>query len=173
MHLHHGRPSFVRASLPTHHSKGTACATLLWQLMRVSCSWLTSSVDGGGGDDEDAVLRWAVERVGRVGGGAGAAAAPKAPLSLRDPALATSHFLLHLLYALDPRIVNWAMVAPLPCVSRADCTANAQYALSVARRYGASVFLIHEDVSEVNARMLSVLLACIVHRAATVEQEGR
>ncbi len=91
---------------------------------------------------------------------------PSLPSSLHDPSLATSHFLLRLLTALDPRLVNWALVAPLPCAGAAERTANAKYALSVARRYGVRVFLIPEDITEVNAKMLFALLAGIVQRSA-------
>ncbi len=114
------------------------------------------------------MLAWAAARVAAAGGGGGgglrgaAAASAQPPASLRDPALATSHFMLHLLCALAPRLVDWGLVVPLPCAGAGDRAANARYALSVARRYGAAVFLSHQDVLEVNARALFVLLARIM-----------
>ncbi len=53
-------------------------------------------------------------------------------------------------------------MAPLPCAGAAERAADARYALSVARRYGAAVFLSHQDVLEVNARALFALLARIM-----------
>jgi hypothetical protein len=55
--------------------------------------------------------------------------------------------------------LRWGIVAPLPCAGSAERAANARCALSVARRYGAAVFISHRDLLEVNARALFELLA--------------
>ena len=61
--------------------------------------------------------------------------------------------------ALEPRALDWAMV--LPGRDAAEKEANAKYVISVARKLGALVFLVPEDVAEVNSKMIMTFLASV------------
>ena len=74
-----------------------------------------------------------------------------------DKSLSNSFFLLLLLWAVDPRPIDWLVVSPGQ--TREERTSNARYAISVARKLGATVFLLPEDITEVNPKMLLSFVA--------------
>jgi len=73
--------------------------------------------------------------------------------------LASGHFLIDVCHAMRPGIVNWDLVTP--GVEMADKLLNAKYVISVARKLGALVFLVPEDVAEVNSKMIMTFLASV------------
>jgi plastin-1 len=80
--------------------------------------------------------------------------------SLNDPTLSNSLFLLHLLWAIEPRVVNWQLV------TRGDTDtnklANARYCISVARKLGATIFLLPEDIAEVKPKMIMGFVSALL-----------
>jgi plastin-1 len=94
-----------------------------------------------GGKTEDELVKWANETV------AGKADSIK---NFKDPSLANSKFLIHLTGALEPRAVNWDLV--LPGDTDEDKANNAKYAISVARKLGAVIFCVWDDLVNVNPK---------------------
>jgi len=86
--------------------------------------------------------------------------------SFRDRSLSNSLFFLNLLYAVEPSVVNWDLVhleeLGANILSTKDRTLNARYAISVARKLGATIFLLPEDIVEVNPKMIMTFVACIL-----------
>ena len=81
--------------------------------------------------------------------------------SFRDKSLCTSLFFLHLVWAMNPRLVNWTIVKPGKTPE--ERMLNARYTISVARKSGAGgVFLLPEDICEVKPKMITSFLAALL-----------
>ncbi|CAO3610539.1 unnamed protein product [Cunninghamella blakesleeana] len=120
---------------------------LVWQLMRENIIHTLHSLSGSGSgrpvSDQD-MIRWANQTV--VKGGK----ASKMQ-SFRDPQLRTGIFFLDVLNGMKPGIVDYSLVTP----GRTDDEAfdNARLAISIARKLGATIFLVPEDIVEVRSKM--------------------
>ena len=62
--------------------------------------------------------------------------------------------------AIAPECVDAAEV--LAGATAQDCKLNAKYAISCARRMGAMVFMLWEDITEVRPKMILVFLATVM-----------
>lgn len=97
---------------------------------------------------------------------------------------ACSAFLLCVLGGIEPRAINpeliqWpvagdAAAAPAgPAASQGMAqdwkVANAKYAISVARKIGASIFLTWEDITAVRPKLIFSLLAALMYRGKELE----
>lgn len=81
--------------------------------------------------------------------------------SFRDPVLKSGLVLLQLLHVMDPCAVDLAFVTP--GVTPEQRQSNAKYALSVADKMGCSLFLVWEDLVDLQPRMVLVLLASLMY----------
>ncbi|XP_010436678.1 PREDICTED: fimbrin-5-like [Camelina sativa] len=63
--------------------------------------------------------------------------------------------------AVEPRVVNWSLVTNGE--TEEDKKLNATYIISVARKLGCSIFLLPEDIIEVNQKMMLILAASIMY----------
>lgn len=132
---------------------------IVWQLMRHNTIKKLAAMQGTGANKltDDDILKWANATV---------ATKPheKNPhdkiKSFKDPDLANSLFLFNLLWALEPKIVDWKMV--LTGDSMPDKVRNAGYAISVARKLGADVFLLPHDIAEVKPKMMLLFLGSLM-----------
>ncbi|KAI7743954.1 hypothetical protein M8C21_031532, partial [Ambrosia artemisiifolia] len=81
--------------------------------------------------------------------------------SFKDKSLSSGIFFLQLLSAIEPRVVNWNLVTK----GRSDDEKklNATYIISVARKLGCSIFLLPEDIMEVNQKMILMLTASLMY----------
>mmetsp|Transcript_38113 Transcript_38113/g.61187 ORF Transcript_38113/g.61187 Transcript_38113/m.61187 type:complete len:200 (+) Transcript_38113:3-602(+) len=80
--------------------------------------------------------------------------------TFRDEHLATSLYLFALLWAVDPYPVDWAIVTPGK--TKEDRLLNARYAISVARKLGATIFLLPEDITERNPKMVMTFVGAVL-----------
>lgn len=129
----------------------------LWQLMRFSMLLLLRNLrshsQGKEITDTD-ILNWANRKVKSVG--------RKSQMeSFKDKNLSTGKFFLELLSAVEPRVVNWSLVTKGE--DDDDKKLNATYIISVARKLGCSIFLLPEDILEVNQKMMLTLTASIMY----------
>ncbi|KAG8387230.1 hypothetical protein BUALT_Bualt03G0231600 [Buddleja alternifolia] len=129
----------------------------LWQLMRFSMLQLLknlrSHAQGKEITDVD-ILNWAnniVKESGRI----------SQMDSFKDKSLSSGTFFLELLSAVEPRVVNWSLVTKGE--TDEDKKLNATYIISVARKLGCSIFLLPEDIIEVNQKMILTLTASIMY----------
>lgn len=67
---------------------------------------------------------------------------------------------MDLLSAVEPRCINLVMVTPGGSVPEREM--NAKYVISIARKLGCSIFLLWEDIVEVNAKMILVFVASLM-----------
>ncbi|CAH8279761.1 unnamed protein product [Arabidopsis lyrata] len=129
----------------------------LWQLMRTHMLQLLKSLRSRtrGKDMTDSeIISWANRKVKIMG--------RKSQIeSFKDKSLSSGLFFLDLLWAVEPRVVNWNLVTKGE--SDDEKRLNATYIVSVARKLGCSVFLLPEDIVEVNQKMILILTASIMY----------
>ena len=117
---------------------------IVWQLMRAH----TLQVIGD--KSEEDLLKWGNEVVPeqyRV-------------TSLKDPKLSNSMFFIQIMNSIESRAINWDIVVK-DKEEKEDKENNAKYAISIARKLGACVFLVWEDITEVKSRLLLTFLASL------------
>ena len=80
--------------------------------------------------------------------------------SLKDKKLGTSLYFINIMKSIEPRSINWDIVV----ADKDDDESrenNAKYAISIARKLGATVFLVWEDITEVKSKLLLTFLASL------------
>ncbi|KAG5180080.1 actin bundling protein [Tribonema minus] len=126
---------------------------IMWQLMRRHTLNLLQhlSTTGTKRIEDPEVVKWANSKV------AGAKIR-----SFSDPSLSSGVFLLQVCHGIDRGVVDWELVVT-DAQSTEDKTNNAKYAISVARKLGALVFVASEDIVEVRGRMIMLFCASLWH----------
>jgi len=115
---------------------------IVWQLVRLHYLQLL------GTKTEKDLIAWVNE------------VAPETPIeSFKSPNLASGVVLIKLTANIEPRVVNWDLVTP--GTSPEDKELNAKYAISIARKLGAVIFLVWEDIPALNPKMLLVFVASL------------
>ncbi|CAL9095942.1 unnamed protein product [Musa textilis] len=129
----------------------------LWQLMRYNILQLLKNLRFHSREKEIKdvdILNWANDRVKNSG-------RHSRMDSFKDRSLSSGIFFLDLLSAVEPRVVNWSLVTKGE--TDEEKKMNASYIISVARKLGCSVFLLPEDILEVNQKMMLTLTASIMY----------
>jgi len=127
-----------------------------WQLMRYHMLKFLAALskDGKQVTDQD-ILVWANKRVASSG--------KKTQInSFGDQSISTGVFFVNLVATLDEKIVDWSLVTE--GMSDDDKLLNAKYAITLARKKGAVIFLLPEDIVEVKPKM------CLTFAAATMAE---
>ncbi|CAA6670826.1 unnamed protein product [Spirodela intermedia] len=129
----------------------------LWQLMRFNILQLLKNLryhsQGKEMTDVD-ILNWANNKVKDSG-------RASQMESFKDKSLSNGIFFLELLSSVEQRVVNWKVVTKGE--TEEEKRLNATYIISVARKLGCSVFLLPEDIMEVNQKMILTLTASIMY----------
>ena len=115
-----------------HDGNKKLVLAIVWQMMRHQTLKIL------GNKTEDDLIKWANELVNK---------GPKIT-SLKEKSLKNSIFFITLMSAIEPRAINWDMVI-LDKEDNESLENNAKYALSIARKIGASIFLAWEDIKDV------------------------
>ncbi|GAB2285216.1 Fimbrin-5 [Dionaea muscipula] len=129
----------------------------LWQLMRFTMLQLLKNLRSysQGKEITDAnILSWANKKVKSSG-------RSSQMESFKDKNLSNGIFFLELLSAVEARVVNWKLVTQGE--TDEDKKLNATYIITVARKLGCSIFLLPEDIIEVNQKMILTLTASIMY----------
>ena len=117
---------------------------IVWQMMRLH------SLKVIGNKTEEELVTWGNERVDDE----------YKVKSLKDKRLASSLYFIHIMKSIEPRSINWDIVVTDKDDEESRQN-NAKYAISIARKLGATVFLVWEDIAEVKSKLLLTLLASI------------
>ena len=80
--------------------------------------------------------------------------------SFKDPTLKDAKFLIDLINAIKPGSVDYDLVTPGN--TEEELKLNAQYAISVARQIGCCIFLLWEDIVEVNHKMILTFVGSLI-----------
>lgn len=125
---------------------------LVWQLMRRDITNTLSSLAQRMGKREitDAeMIRWAND-MSRKGG------KNSSIRSFKDPSIAAGLFLLDVLCGMRSSYVDYDLVTP----GRTDqeAYANAKLSISIARKLGATIWLVPEDICQVRSRLITTFI---------------
>jgi len=131
----------------------TLTLALLWQLMRFHVFSVLTKAGGGQKITDQQLLDWANNKV--AGGGKGGKIS-----SFHDPSLKDGVFLINLVDAVKPGSVEFSCVEKGG--SAKDNLLNAKYAISIARKVGAVVFALPEDIVEVKNKMILTYIAALM-----------
>jgi len=119
---------------------------LVWQMMRDHIIETLKSLKDNDKDITDTdIINWANETVKRGN-------RTSTMSNFKDPSLKTGVFLIDLLNGIRPKTVNYDIVTPGS--TEQEQQSNAKYAISIARKLGASIFLLPEDIMEVKPKMI-------------------
>lgn len=127
---------------------------LVWQLMRRNIVLTLASLSQGGKEVSDSdILKWAQGQAQKGG-------KHSTVRSLKDPSLANGHFLLDVLNGLKPGYVDYDLVTPGSTPD--DQYLNAKLAISIARKLGALIWLVPEDIVEVRSRLILTFIGSLM-----------
>lgn len=80
--------------------------------------------------------------------------------SFKDPIISTSKPLCALIEAIKKNSIEFSYLTDGS--SQEDKLSNAIYTLSCARKIGATVYLLPEDIAELNSKMIMTMYACLM-----------
>ncbi|XP_054594892.1 plastin-2 isoform X2 [Nothobranchius furzeri] len=134
----------------------TLTLALVWQLMRRYTLNVLEDLGHGEVAGDDLIISW----VNKTLAEAGKSSSFK---SFKDKSISTSLPVLDLIDAIQPQSVNFDLVKR-DSPSDEDKLNNAKYAVSMARKIGAKVYALPEDLVEVNPKMVMTMFACLMGR---------
>jgi len=139
----------------------TLTLALVWQLMRHHVLTVLKEVGGGAPVSEDAMISWSNNLVKNHG-------RSSTMSNFKDSSLKNSQFFLDLLDAIRPGCVDSSLI--LTSGSDEDNLKNAKLAISIARKLGATIFLLPEDIVEVKQKMILTFIGSLM---AVGKKEGK
>jgi plastin-1 len=125
---------------------------LVWQLMRKDITNTLSALAHRLGKREmtdPEMVKWAND-TSRKGG------KNSSIRSFKDPAIGTGIFLLDVLNGMKSSYVDYDLVTPGK--SDQDAYANAKLSISIARKLGATIWLVPEDICQVRSRLVTTFI---------------
>ena len=116
---------------------------MIWQLMRLHYLRIIGS------KTENDLVAWVNE-----------ICQPAVPIAnFGDPQFGDGKILIKLAANIEPRIVNWDLVTE--GVTDSDKEMNAKYAISIARKLGAIIFLVWDDIPKLNKKMMLIFVCSL------------
>ncbi|XP_071440139.1 plastin-2 isoform X1 [Hetaerina americana] len=132
----------------------TLTLALIWQLMRAyTLSILTQLANTGSPIVEKEIVQWVNNKLTKAG-------KTSSLKSFQDSSLADARVILDLIDSIKPGAINYELVRDGG--AEEDNLANAKYAISMARKTGATVYALPEDITEVKPKMIMTVFACLM-----------
>lgn len=137
-----------------HDCNETLTLAVVWQQMRSYTLALLSKLtpDGKKIEDKD-IIEWVNEKLQGAG-------KSSRITSFQDPSISSSLPVLDLVDVIKPGIVEYDMVSSAS--TDEEKHENAKYALSVARKIGATTYALPDDLVEVKPKMVLTVFACLM-----------
>lgn len=142
----------------------TLVSALVWQLMRAyTLSVLSHLADNGKPMDESKIVDWVngklkeAEKSSRIRG-------------FNDSSISTAVPVIDLVDAIKPGSINYDQV--LEGSDSEQKLGNSKYAISMARKIGAKVYALPEDIAEVKPKMVMTVFACLMGLCAKPEAKN-
>eukprot|EP00057_Strongylocentrotus_purpuratus_P014876 XP_011669350.1 PREDICTED: fimbrin-like [Strongylocentrotus purpuratus] len=137
----------------------TLTLAIVWQLLRAYTLGILQKINDSDKPLTDPqIVEWANNKLEEAG--------KKSKIShFKDPSISDSKVILDLMEAIKPNCVNFDLyIDPRedPSTSEETKLKNAQYAITIARKSGAMVYALPEDIVEVNPKMVMTIFACIM-----------
>lgn len=131
---------------------------IVWQLMRAYTlsilRKLTTTSDAGAKDISDRdIVEWANMKLKEAGKSSSFS-------SFNDSSLSTGKAIIDLVDVIRPNSINYSFVKD--CENDEEKLDNAKYAISMARKIGAGVYALPEDIIEVKPKMIMTIFACLM-----------
>lgn len=132
----------------------TLTLALVWQLMRRYTLNVLSDLGEGEKVNDDVIIKWVNQTL---------ASANKSTSisSFKDKSISTSLPVLDLIDAIAPNAIHQEMVKR-ENLSDLDKLNNAKYAISIARKIGARIYALPDDLVEVKPKMVMTVFACLM-----------
>uniref|UniRef100_A0A672KTW7 Plastin-3 n=1 Tax=Sinocyclocheilus grahami TaxID=75366 RepID=A0A672KTW7_SINGR len=134
----------------------TLTLALVWQLMRRYTLNVLEGLGDGQKVNDDVIVNW----VNKTLSGAGKSTKIS---SFKDKEISSSLAVLDLIDAIQPGCVNYDLVKR-GSLSDEDKLDNAKFAVSMARKIGARVYALPDDLVEVKPKMVMTVFACLMGR---------
>jgi len=129
---------------------------MVWQMMRLHTLSVLKTLGGDKKIDDDGIIAWSNERVLMVN-----KCGSKPITSFKDPSLHNSAYFMDLLASVNDKIIDYDLIHH-GSEKPEELLLNARYAISVARKLGAVIFLLPEDIVEVKPKMIMTFVASIM-----------
>jgi len=136
----------------------TLTLALVWQLMRAyTLSILTQLANGQDGKaiGEKEIVDWVNAKLKEAG-------KETSIRGFNDKSISTSLPIVDLLDAIKPGSINYSQM--VEATTDEEKLANAKYAISMARKAGARIYALPDDIVEVKHKMVMTVFACIMSR---------
>ena len=129
---------------------------LLWQIMRAYTMTILQRCAGSKKPMKDEqVVAWVNQKLASAG-------KTSKISSFKDSSIATSHAFIDLVDAIKGKSINYSLVRDGE--QEEDRMLNAKYAISMARKIGAKMYALPEDLAEMNPKMVMTAFACLMVR---------
>ncbi|KAM4619995.1 plastin-3 [Polymixia lowei] len=134
----------------------TLTLALVWQLMRRYTLNVLEDLGDGQKANDDIIVKWVNNTLAEAG------KATKIS-SFKDREICSSLAVVDLIDAIQPGSISYDLVKT-GSLSEDDKLENAKYAVSMARKIGARVYALPEDLVEVKPKMVMTVFACLMGR---------
>ncbi|XP_063343535.1 plastin-3 isoform X2 [Pelmatolapia mariae] len=134
----------------------TLTLALVWQLMRRYTLNVLEDLGDGEKVNDDIIVRWVNKTLAEAGKSAKIS-------SFKDKEISSSLAVLELIDAIQPGSIDHDLIKTGK-LSEDDKLENAKYAISMARKIGARVYALPEDLVEVKPKMVMTVFACLMGR---------
>ncbi|CAD5120679.1 DgyrCDS9242 [Dimorphilus gyrociliatus] len=135
--------------------------SLIWQLMKAYTLSVLSKLSGTDKPlAESAIVSWANQKLSKKG---------KTFSGFGDQRLSDGVIVIDVIDSIQSNIVNYSLVKQGS--GEEEKTSNAKLAISWARKMGAGVYALPEDIVEVKQKMVMTIFACLM--AAELENEQK
>merc|ERR1719300_2061121 len=148
----------------------TLTLALVWQLMRSYTLNMLSALPQCGNDSngklvEGEIIKWVNEKLAEAG-------KTSTIRSFQDPMISSAMPLIDLIDAIKPGCINYDLVVEGD-TEEEERIANAKYGISMARRLGARVYALPEDIVEVKPKMVMTVFAVLMSRDFQPNMDSR
>ncbi|XP_061548906.1 plastin-2 [Phycodurus eques] len=140
-----------------HAGNRTLTLALLWQLMRRYTLNILEELGDGQKVNDDTIVAWTNQTLAQAG-------KPSSISSFKDGSISSSMPVLDLIDSIQPGSVRYDLLKTGD-LTQEEKLNNAKYAISTARKIGARVYALPEDLVEVKPKMVMTVFACLMARA--------
>uniref|UniRef100_A0AAR2LNA0 Plastin-2 n=1 Tax=Pygocentrus nattereri TaxID=42514 RepID=A0AAR2LNA0_PYGNA len=147
----------------------TLTLALLWQLMRRYTLNILEDLGDGQKVNDDTIVRWVNDTLTEAGKHTITAECiswtkmQTLILDLQDGSISSSMPVLDLIDAIQPGSIRYDLIKAEDLTDEEKLN-NAKYAISMARKIGARVYALPEDLVEVKPKMVMTVFACLMAR---------
>ncbi|XP_046746793.1 plastin-2 isoform X2 [Diprion similis] len=133
----------------------TLTLALIWQLMRSYTLSILASLAGNQGSPivEKSIVQWVNSKLQAAG-------KSSSIKSFQDYSISDAKVVIDLIDTIKPGIINYDLVKEGG--TEQENLDNAKYAISMARKIGARVYALPEDITEVKPKMVMTVFACLM-----------